>query len=80
MCAMPVSTSVVLVSYSKQGTPRPGFKSHKKLWGWGCLVLSWRCSVTTNTESCFNWETVWIWMVEGKTCWQKPDTACSVSS
>ena len=34
----------------------------------------------TDTESPFNWETVWIWMVEGKTCWQKPDVACSVSS
>lgn len=77
---MPASTSVVLVSYSKQGNPGPNFKSHKKLWGWGCLVPPWRCSVTTDTEYPFKWETVWIWVVKGKMCWQKPDVACSVSS
>jgi len=36
--------------------------------------------VTADTELPFNWVTVCICMVEGKTCRQKPDIACSVSS
>lgn len=55
------------------------FQIPQKTWDWGCLILSWRCSVTTGTESHLIWRQ-WVWVVEGKMCWQELDVACSISS